>query len=493
MTQGFTPYLITEEERKNKVVNITFTQREEGYTNKTQIVSVKLNYDETSMRFVQEKIPAFKQENFIGSANDYLTKIMFQIKTIYNTKVQYTGGNDYALVNLSPINIASSWEYIGKEMLTENYEEIIKSDKYTGEIARKVVEGKTEMKDKIQAIYDYIGKNYTTESRDQISMSQTLKELTTSHKGTATELNILLINMLNHAGVPSWPVLISTRDNGRVMSWYPQLSSMNRAIASVKTDNGESVLVDMTEYPQPIGLLPTEDLNNEGLLLKGADSIKWIPLQNKINTRKAILSNLTISTEGVLSGDVTVSNSGYEAVENRKIIKESNSQKYVSSLLKEIVAEGSVDEHKIENSDAFYEPNIKGNFKIKTTAFVNKADNKIYISPTLCFGTRENPFKAPERQLDINMKHPLEESMTFAFKLPEGYKIDELPKGTKMSLNENAITFDYLTENKDNQVKVIIRMKLKKTQFAAAEYADLRNFYAQIVSKMGEQIVLSKI
>ena len=136
---------------------------------------------------------------------------------------------------------------------------------------------------------------------------------------------------------------------------------------------------------------------------------------------------------------------------------------------------------------------MKTTFKVATPAFATVSGAKIYLSPTLGLGQKENPFKNPERKFSVDLGAPREESFNFTFNIPAGFKVEEAPKPAKITLGDNAVGFDYLIETNAQTVKIIIKTKIKKPFFAADEYENLRQFFTTMSAKLEEQIVLTKI
>jgi hypothetical protein len=71
--------------------------------------------------------------------------------------------------------------------------------------------------------------------------------------------------------------------------------------------------------------------------------------------------------------------------------------------------------------------------------------------------------------------------------------IDELPKSTRISLNENDGMFEYIISVENEIIYLKCRIKLKKAVFESDDYQTLRDFYTYIVKKEAEQIVFKKI
>ena len=205
------------------------------------------------------------------------------------------------------------------------------------------------------------------------------------------------------------------------------------------------------------------------------------------------LATLTLNTEGELSGNISMTTTGYDAVENRKKIKEIGEEKFAHSVLNGLLVSGKLEEHKFEKPEAFEEGNLKSTSKINTTDYVSIAGDKMYMNPLLCFGDKENPFSNPERLYTVDYGTTKDEMVNLILSIPEGYKVEELPKMVRFQLGEGAIKYDYLIESNGTQVKLNTKLSIKKTTFQVSEYADLRDFYGKIIAKMGEQIVLTKV
>ena len=64
--------------------------------------------------------------------------------------------------------------------------------------------------------------------------------------GNAADINLLLVAMLNKAGIEANPVILSTRENGFIAMAHPSLSDCNYVVARAVVD-GKQILLDATE------------------------------------------------------------------------------------------------------------------------------------------------------------------------------------------------------------------------------------------------------
>lgn len=491
MAQGEVPFSLAEESERDETTSFNLVDRDQGMTNTQRTTNVQVFYTTKRMHFIQENVPSLKPEPFIGSPNDYLSQLNFDVQAVYDTKV-VPEGSGYKLINGGFRERNASWEKLGEEMLEDVYRKVLKSSKYTEDAAAACTIGKSTDAEKVAAVYAFVGTNYQRIDMDYIWKTQTLEQLTQNRKGSPTDLNLLLINMLRHTGIKAYPVLFSTRSNGRVLPYRVSTDGMNRVIAAVELEPGNPTLVDLAGWPNPLGLLPEEDLNEKGLVLKSEDDISWIPLQNKVQVRKAVLAELSIKPDGGLSGPVSFSENGYGAVEGRLQIREKDVPHFLQQHFKNLLADGSATDYKVEQAENWQEPGLKGSFNFATASNAVASGDKIYLNPTLGFGPRESPFKNPERKFDVDFGTPRSENYSFTFSIPAGYRVEELPKSLKLSFGENALTFDYLCEASAGQLKINLRHAVKKPYIPVDQYDGLRQFFSTLVAKLNEQVVLTK-
>jgi hypothetical protein len=450
--QGFTPYILNTKE------SISGT---------------------TTYHWIQKDVPAIKSEKFMNSVEDYKTKMTFFAESFNQF------GNDVKLVK--------SWNEEAKEFMEDvDFGDFInKKSAFKDELAN-IIKGNMKPIDKIEAIYSYLGKNYEVANYWSLYITETIKTLKEKKKLSPTELNLFFITMLKAEGIEVAPVLIRTTDKGSVATDKAILSRYNRVISRVILEK-DTFYTDITGYPQPLKLLPINALSNYGIAFLGEDKYEEVVPFNKLNTRRFPQVNLALNTEGVLSGDINISYYGYDAFNIRKDLKEKNAETCSQTILKELLADGKLENHKYENTESHSDAPLKSAFKIKTSAYVNKSDDKMYINPFLSFGEKENPFKADERKYEVNFPSTRDEFYQLTLTLPEGYKVEELPKTARIQMPDGSMKFEYLIAVKENIITVNTKFNIKRATFFADEYVDIKQLYAKILTKMGEQIVLSKI
>jgi hypothetical protein len=91
------------------------------------------------------------------------------------------------------------------------------------------------------------------------------------------------------------------------------------------------------------------------------------------------------------------------------------------------------------------------------------------------------------------MPYTIDETYLLRMDVPKGFEVEEMPKQIRMKLNENDDGFfEYLISNSNGVISMRSRLRLSRTYFLPEEYEMLREFFAMVVQKQGEQIVFKK-
>jgi hypothetical protein len=175
----------------------------------------------------------------------------------------------------------------------------------------------------------------------------------------------------------------------------------------------------------------------------------------------------------------------------RQEAKEKGVAAQKESIRKGVGSEFTVSEVVLENIDS-----ANKNIEIKYEAALplDKEADVLYINPMLGPTFKENPFKTAERLYPVEMPYTLNDTYVVNIDIPDGYEVDELPKSTRVNLYESDGMFEYMI-NANAEARTIsmrCRLLINRADFAAEDYEALRDFFAYVVKKQGETIVLKK-
>jgi len=483
ISQGYRAYDIKEQGKKANAINYVDHERTGGNglgdaQVKTTVTPHQVNFQDGNYRWVLKDVPAFKNEKFITTPQDYVCKIDFQLSSTNFP------GSGYK-------NVMGTWEKLKKLL----YEE----EKFGGYLNKRgaiktltatLIEGITNPKEKMDIIYNYIRNNIQyDEAQDNITTDQSPKQLLETKKGSSSEINLLLVMMLKEAGLETFPILSSTRKHGKFNTYYPLISRFNYVTAYVKIEKEEHVL-DATDPMRPIDMVNSFALNGYGLLIDKVAEPLWISTQNVTKTSDITICNLNINEEGHINGKVITQHKGYAALRlRRKLIKKERSAEITSSEVDEANVEIKNNTYKNINE---YEKPLEGEAKYETSDFAQVNGDFIYITPMVKFQKKENPLKQEERLFPVDFTYPYEESYYMTYTIPENYKIEEVPKSMRMQWEDGSVKFEFLAQAMENKVQVVSKLIMNKAVFQPEEYKHLREMFAKLVSKHSEQIVLKK-
>ena len=234
-------------------------------------------YNDQDYTFGMKNQPAFRDESFLTSKQDYIAKIDFQLAIIHRP----TGANQ---------EIITTWPKMVNELL--QHDDFGKYIKKCNSSAKDLVAGINEPT--AQKIIEAVRDNFNWNGYYRKFASKSPKELNQSKTGSTAELNLFLTAALQANGIDAVPVLISTRKNGKIKSDYPFNHYFNSVVVFVNDANG-SYLTDATTNLIGYNRVPPQCINEKGLLIKdvGKDNVSWINLTTTVPSANS--ANLVIN------------------------------------------------------------------------------------------------------------------------------------------------------------------------------------------------------
>ncbi|MCU0467895.1 MAG: DUF3857 domain-containing protein [Arcicella sp.] len=430
-----------------------------------------------SYRWVMRDVPALKAEPFMTTIDDYRAKLEFEIAayTPRNGLAKY-----YSLSWGDFSSTLSGYDSFGGQL---------RRGGFLKEVAKIIKDTKKDTLDRIQAAYDYVSNAMTWNGVESFYASSNLKKAHESKTGNAADINLMLIVLLRELDLEADPVVLSTRENGRVLDSYVLERKFNYVIAHTIV-NSRSLLIDATEPFMKLGVLPVRCLNENGRLIHG-NTGNWVKLSTDDKMSKTIIINMDITPEGQMKGNLNLSTMGYYAHDSRTHYRKEGKDKYVETFKKNHPT-WEISKTTIQGEKELLSP-FTVNFETAINENANATGDRIYFSPMAGEGETKNPFSAMERKFPVDFGTLIEESLVATYTLPKGYVVEEMPKPIKVSLPDDGGRFVYVVGTpEEGKLTVSSKVAFKKTTYFAEEYELLRKFYDQIVQKHAEQIVLKK-
>ncbi len=432
-----------------------------------------LKYQDKVFEFIMKDVPAFKDENFITSVNDYIIRLDFQLAAVH-----FPIGTTKAIM--------TTWPDLSKKMLgNESFGKFLNSSIKSGkEITdTMLVDSKSEGQ-KARIIDQFVKSNFNWNGYNDKFTSKSVKNFLISKTGNSADINLFLAGMLNAAGIKADPVILSTRGHGKIKLDYPFLSYFNYVVVLAKIDN-IMVLLDATEPLCKFSVIPTRCLNEEGLVIQ-KDKIDWVNIKNAsvssieyfYNIRPDVLKDSIFESSRLIT-------TGYRAVDQRNEF--STSYKVLKDRLlgNNSLPGDTLIPKNLYQIDKSFELNYTKEYEME------RIENKIIISPFCNNIVTENPLKQSIRSSPIDFIYRTANKFQSVIVVPGGYKLLTKPENIVVDNEKVKIVFNTDCLIRDT-IKVSGLYEFKKDVYEISEYSDLRSYFNTIVDKFNEKLVFVK-
>lgn len=421
--------------------------------------------------FVMKDIPAFKDEEYIASSEDYIIKLNFQLSKVTNTLGTST-------------NIMTTWPEMIKDMVKN--EDFGGYAKKAEGLASKIFDIKSlsllPSQQKFDSVLNYMKANYSWNKMNGKYTSKNPKAFMKDKFGNDADINLFTVGLLNAVGIKAYPVIISTRENGKIKYDYPFSHFFNYVVILANVDN-KKVLSDATIPLASNIRIPEKCINDKGLIVQ-KDKVEWVELQSLIPSKIQKATNITL-TDSTQNSDIQISSSEYIALDYRNDVgaNERTIKKHLLDKGYSVVDSSIV----VKNQTNIKEPYI---LKYSIVDRPEKVNDKIYVSPFLHETITENPLKQSSRTYQIDMTYPKKTALFAEIKIPEGFKVDYVPANDK--INNDKFEFEYFTLATENKINVSMVYYFKIPVYEATEYNKLKYYFNEIVNKGSEKVVFVK-
>ncbi len=420
-------------------------------------------------------LPAIKKEKFLTTLENHISKIEFQIKSL-----------DYP--DQAPKPILSTWDQLVKELLKDEQfgAALSEKNKWMDDDLDKLLLNSNNL-ETTKKIFNYVKDNFVATSFGGIYLKENLKKSYQEKKGSASELNLVLIALLKKAKLFVDPVILSTRENGLAYELYPLIDKFNYVIARVMID-GKEYLLDASQKRMGFNHLPEYCYNGYGRII--SDKPYLVPLFSD-SLRETKFTNIFLynSEDGKkLEGSFTTTLGDFESFDFREELNATSKDAYFKKIKTSFNYDVDISKQVIDSLDKLDEKvAIKYDF---STVF---SDDIVYFNPLFGEAYKTNPFTAATRNYPIEMPYSTNEIIIVYMDVPKGYKVDEIPKSIRVRLNDDDGMFEYIVQADANAIQLRCKIIINRANFDSEEYQSLRDFYSQVVKKQSEQIVFKKI
>lgn len=431
----------------------------------------------TIKTFSMENIPALRDERFITNEKDYLQRI-----------------ESHAIAFNAPLrrySFIKSWQEVASNLLIQELfgAQLKKNIPRTADLDAELATRKDDYS-KMVTIHNYVRKNMQWDGINNIWASDGVKAAWKEKKGTAGEINLILVNLLKDAGFKAYPVMVSTRDNGILSPTYPHHSNFNKVLAYVEL-NDKVYVLDGTNKYTPSSLMPEDILCTEGFILDEtlATKFRWTQFWDSVKTdRNMVVMQGWINEDGKMTGNTTIRSYDYARVKRTPHTK-LTTEEYMNKFYVANNVQFKFDSLQFDNLDVDTLPLVQA---FKFNAPVSQSGEYSYFSPNLITGLKSNPFIADNRFSDVFFGSNQSFTIIGNFNIPASYTFEELPKNVRFSLADKSLTVTRMVSANGNTLNTKVTIEYKRPYYSPDEYPDLKEFYKKMFALIDEQIVIKK-
>jgi len=423
--------------------------------------------------YFRENIKSFQPEPFMSSFKDNLLKVIFQLAPAGNFLVE-------AAASPRTIWTETGFRFFESPSYGEQIKKIIPGTESIVDSAKKMPSiGST-----VNYIYKEVKKR-TPPKVEQTLAADDIIDAWNNKTGNSTEINLILLNLLEKANVKCYPLLVSTRENGKVNTSFPSPGQLNGVDVLVVDFNNYYVLDASLKY-QSFRIPPFNVMNREAFLLIPGN-MKWITVTDESPLLKQNTDiRATFNDNGTIEGDATLLFYDYakSAILDSSDEDEQKDQffdKKTQGLKITSVNQKNAEDDTEPLTQTFkfsYEPQSSGDF--------------FFINPQFLFLKKDNPFTKDTRNTDIDFGSNQQFTSTFMLTIPDTYEVEELPKNMLVRAPDTSFSFKRIFSSDPIHVLLTQTFEIKRSVFEKINYPAIKEFFTRAFALMEEEIVLKK-
>lgn len=427
----------------------------------------------TRYRYVLKDIEALYNEPAMSGFNDYLQRINLQLAA-------------FVVNGAERRTYTTTWPKLAEELWDwESFGTQIKKRVSISELDKEV-EKYTTKKEKIECIHRYLREHFDWNGEEDY-YCMNVKKVADEHKGSTGDLNILLLALLRSYDIECYPLLISTRDNGKILAEYPFLDQFN-SLYVLANDGTHHYVINAADKYNPTNLIPYDVMGMDAFLAD-KEKANIVNIWDGNMVEKNMVSYMAaMGEDGSLAGTAFISRSGYAKNPRLKALKKGNEQ-YVNEQIKGDY-QGLVIEDFAAANATVDTLNLEERFKFKTK--LQGSGDYLFFNPNLFTGLDKNPFISEKRVSDIDFGYLQRTVLNTQIVIPDNYEVEELPKTPGLLMADSSISFRRKYVQQGNTIILRMSLDVNRPVFGADEYEDFREFYKQLYAMLNEQLVLKK-
>lgn len=426
--------------------------------------------------FEMENIPAFIEEAYLTSKNNYLSRLVYELKEV-------TRLDGYVK------KYTKSWKDVDLEL--KGSQSIGRQLRRSGPVKKLLPDSISTLPnsaEKAEKIYTFVQQNFKWNGEYRIYRDMKIKDVVDEKSGNITGINILLHNLLELEGFEVLPVLSATRSSGFPSKLHPVLNDFNYMLVQLKLDD-KTHLLDASEKYLAFGDLPFRALNGFGRLIDFKNGSSWVDIEAGHFSSITFRDSISIQENGKSIGTSRHFISGMHALSARQKLDDLKTNEIAGTLSNPADYTG-VTETEFENKNLLNQP-LQITHKLDNAS--QKINEVIYLNPFSFRFFDKNPFQLQERTYPIDFGFKDVYSYAVNVEIPENFEISELPEQKLIKLPEGGGSIQFMTNQVDaRNLQVQCRISFPRASYGAGYYPYLKKFFDDIIEIQNQSVIVLK-
>jgi hypothetical protein len=435
------------------------------------------------VRMESTNIPAFQVEDYMPPQNELKFRVDFQY-----SEEQYQQ------------DPAKFWKERGKK-LNGRVESFTGKPKAMEQAVSQVVSPSDTPEAKAQKIYARVQqlkntsfevqKSEAEQKRDKTKEAKNVEDVWRAQSGDGVQITWLYLALVKAAGIEAYPVYVSSRNEYIFQPKAMNAQQLNSNVVMLKI-NGKAVYCDPGTAFVPYGLLPWGETGVMGLKLD-KEGGSWVETTMPLSSESRIVrkADLKLSDDGELTGKVTVTFSGLEALTRRLEMRnedDTERKSYMEDQVKEYVPVGIEVELKNQPEWKSSSPTLTAEYELKVQGWATAAGKRALVPTGLFSATEKQVFEHAGRVHPIYFHFPFEKMDDITIQLPLGWQVSSLPK--PRTNDQKAAVYMLTVENEKGTLHITRTLKNDMVLLEAKLYPTLRAFYQVVKTGDEEQVMV---
>ena len=383
-----------------------------------------------------------------------------------------------------------SWDEVGQWYAALQRDRVVPDEKIKLK-AEEIIKGRTTEKEKAQALYEYVAKNFRYVS---LSLGQgryqphAAADVMVNQYGDCKDKHTLLASMLAAAGLRAYPVLMNS--SRKLDVDMPSPGQFDHVISAIPLGN-ETLWADTTAEIAPVGLLSPQLRNKKALLIptSGPAHLETTPAEPPFLSSEVVTLEGTVDDLGKISAHARLVLHGDSEMFMRFMFRRTPKANWKSLGFYLGMAGGVTGEvTDIKTTDpADIETPFEIEFNVTRNDFLDWSSKKIKLElPFPSFNLSPSARKASNKK-PIELGPPIDISYSLKLTLPSKYQM-RLPLPLKISRDYAEYAASYKLEGATLLGQRTLR--LRQREIPAERLQDYQAFVAAARSDSAQTLAL---